>query len=59
MEIFGTTAGWSYVDWYDPFYTEKKEKGFSELRIGADFFHCVQVNSTFCRHFSPGGLLGK
>ncbi len=53
MEIFGGTAGWSYVDWYGPFYPEKKEKGFSELKFYADFFDCVEVNSTFYRHFPP------
>lgn len=53
MEIFGGTAGWSYVDWHGPFYPEKKAKGFSELKFYADFFDCVEVNSTFYRHFPP------
>lgn len=53
MEFFGGTAGWSYVDWHGPFYPEKKEKGFSELKFYADFFDCVEVNSTFYRHFLP------
>lgn len=51
MEVLGGTAGWSYADWYGPFYPEKKEKGFSELGFYADFFDCVEVNSSFYRHF--------
>jgi len=53
MEVFGGTAGWSYVDWYGPFYPQKKEKGFSELKFYSDFFDCVEVNSTYYRHFPP------
>jgi uncharacterized protein YecE (DUF72 family) len=53
MEVFGGTAGWSYADWHGPFYPEKKEKGFSELKFYADFFDCVEVNSTYYRHFPP------
>ena len=53
MKIIGGTAGWSYPDWYGPFYPKKLEKGFSELKFYADFFDCVEVNSTFYRHFPP------
>jgi uncharacterized protein YecE (DUF72 family) len=53
VEIFGGTAGWSYDDWYGPFYPEKTEKGFSELEFYSQFFDCVEVNSTFYRHFPP------
>ncbi|HUI29257.1 MAG TPA: DUF72 domain-containing protein [Candidatus Acidoferrales bacterium] len=53
MEIYAGTAGWSYPDWYGPFYPEKKEKAFSELKFYADFFDCVEINSTFYRHFPP------
>ncbi len=40
MEIFGGTFGWSYGDRHSPFYPEKKQKGFSELKFYADFFDC-------------------
>lgn len=53
MEVYGGTAGWSYADWHGPFYPERKEKGFSELKFYADFFDCVEVNSTYYRHFPP------
>lgn len=52
-EIFGGTSGWSYKDWVGPFYPEKIPKGFSELGFYASFFDCVEVNSTFYRHFPP------
>ena len=53
VEIFGGTAGWSYDDWYGPFYPEKKDRGFTELEFYSNFFDCVEVNSTFYRHFPP------
>ncbi len=53
MEIFAGTAGWSYADWYGPFYPKKKEKNFSELEFYSKFFDIVEVNSTFYRLFPP------
>ncbi len=47
------TSGWSYDDWVGPFYPEKAARGFSRLGFYADFFDCVEVNSTFYRHFPP------
>ncbi len=52
-EIFGGTSGWSYKDWVGPFYPEKTGRGFSQLGFYASFFDCVEVNSTFYRHFPP------
>ncbi|MCL5268240.1 MAG: DUF72 domain-containing protein [Bacteroidetes bacterium] len=52
-EFFVGTSGWSYTDWVGPFYPEKTPKGFSRLGFYAGFFDCVEVNSTFYRHFTP------
>lgn len=51
--IFVGTAGWNYDDWVGPFYPEHLPHGFSRLRFYATFFDCVEVNSTFYRHFHP------
>jgi uncharacterized protein YecE (DUF72 family) len=53
MEIRGGTAGWSYDDWVGPFYPQDPPKGFSRLRFYSGFFDCVEVDSTFYRHFPP------
>ena len=45
------TAGWNYEDWVGPFYPEHPERGFSRLEFYSRFFDCVEVNSTFYRHF--------
>ena len=53
MEILGGTAGWSYDDWVGPFYPEHPPKAFSRLEFYSNYFDCVEVDSTFYRHFSP------
>ncbi len=53
MEIFGGTAGWSYEDWVGPFYPAGVPRGFSRLSFYSNFFDCVEVDSTFYRHFPP------
>ncbi len=53
LEVVGGTAGWSYEDWVGPFYPVNPPKGFSRLSFYSGFFDCVEVNSTFYRHFSP------
>ncbi len=53
MEILGGTAGWSYDDWVGPFYPEDSARGFSRLKFYSGFFDCVEVDSTFYRHFPP------
>lgn len=52
-EVLVGTAGWNYEDWVGPFYPERPEKGFSRLEFYSKFFDCVEVNSTFYRHFGP------
>lgn len=54
MEVLGGTAGWSYDDWVGPFYPADAPKGFSRLAFYSGFFDCVEVDSTFYRHFPPG-----
>ncbi len=51
--MVGGTAGWSYEDWVGPFYPIDPPRGFSRLAFYSGFFDCVEVNSTFYRHFSP------
>lgn len=53
MEVLGGTAGWSYEDWVGPFYPADAQKGFSRLSFYSGFFDCVEVDSTFYRHFPP------
>lgn len=53
MEILGGTAGWSYEDWVGPFYPADPPRGFSRLEFYSRFFDCVEVDSTFYRHFPP------
>jgi uncharacterized protein YecE (DUF72 family) len=53
MEILGGTAGWSYDDWVGPFYPEHPPKSFSRLEYYSNYFDCVEVDSTFYRHFPP------
>ena len=53
MEVVGGTAGWSYEDWVGPFYPADPPKGFSRLAFYSGFFDCVEVDSTFYRHFLP------
>ncbi len=50
-KIFVGTSGWSYDDWVGPFYPEKTDHGFSRLKFYSRFFDCVEVDSTFYRHF--------
>ncbi len=52
-DVLVGTSGWSYPDWVGPFYPEKTSRGFSRLTFYADFLDCVEVNSTFYRHFTP------
>lgn len=53
MEVFGGTAGWSYEDWVGPFYPVVAPRGFSRLSFYSAFFDCIEVDSTFYRHFPP------
>lgn len=44
------TAGWSYADWYGPFYPgPSKQKGFRELEFYTGHFDAVEVNSSYYR----------
>lgn len=40
-------AGWSYPDWEGKVYPVVKPAGFHPLRYVAQFFDCVEINSTF------------
>ncbi len=53
MEVLAGTAGWSYEDWVGPFYPERPRLPFSRLTFYSGFFDCVEVDSTFYRHFAP------
>ncbi|MDH3592717.1 MAG: DUF72 domain-containing protein [Planctomycetota bacterium] len=41
------TAGFSYKDWHGPVYPDPKPAGFDALRFLADFFPCVEMNTSF------------
>lgn len=40
-------AGWSYRDWEGVVYPRPKPKGFHPLGFLAQFFQCLEINSTF------------
>lgn len=43
-------AGWSYKDWEGVVYPRPKPKGFHPLSFLAQFFECMEINSTFYAH---------
>ncbi len=47
------TAGWSYKDWIPNFYPKSQTGGFDWLRFYANYFNCVEVNSTYYAYLSP------
>ena len=47
------TAGWSYKDWVPVFYPKSQSGGFDWLRFYADYFNCVEVNSSYYTYISP------
>lgn len=56
------TAGWSYKDWVGPFYPKAQSASFDWLKFYAQYFNCVEVNSTYYTYVSPKiveGLIKK
>jgi uncharacterized protein YecE (DUF72 family) len=49
MEYLVGTAGWSYADWKGTVYPQPQPRGFDELAYLADYFDCVEINSSFYR----------
>ncbi len=47
------TAGWSYKDWVPVFYPKSQSGSFDWLRFYADYFNCVEVNSSYYTYISP------
>jgi uncharacterized protein YecE (DUF72 family) len=47
------TAGWSYKDWVPSFYPKNQSGGFDWLQFYAQYFNCVEVNSTYYTYISP------
>jgi uncharacterized protein YecE (DUF72 family) len=41
------TAGWSYKDWCPAFYPKSQSKQFDWLQYYANYFNCVEVNSSY------------
>lgn len=46
-------AGWTYDDWNGVVYPEARPKGFDPLEYLAQFFDCIEINSTFYRIPDP------
>ncbi len=42
-------AGWSYPDWRGVLYPRSQRRGGEDLRLIAELFDCVEINSTFYR----------
>jgi len=53
MEYAVGIAGWSYADWKGTVYPEPRPRGFDELAWLADYFDCIEINSSFYRPPSP------
>ncbi len=47
------TAGWSYKDWVPAFYPKAQSGGFDWLQFYANYFNCVEVNSSYYAYLSP------
>ncbi len=47
------TAGWSYEDWKGTVFPPKFPRGFDPLAYMAEYFDCLEINSTFYRPPSP------
>ncbi len=52
------TAGWSYKDWVPAFYPKSQSGGFDWLRFYANYFNCVEVNSSYYTYISPKTVKG-
>jgi len=46
------TAGWKYDDWIGSFYPKKENAAFNWLQYYAQYFNCVEVNSTYYAYMS-------
>jgi uncharacterized protein YecE (DUF72 family) len=46
-KLYIGTAGWSYADWNGIVYPDGRSKGFHPLRWLAQWFNCVEINSSF------------
>ncbi len=52
------TAGWSYKDWVPAFYPKSQSGSFDWLRFYANYFNCVEVNSSYYTYISPKTVKG-
>lgn len=52
------TAGWSYKDWVPAFYPKSQSSSFDWLRFYANYFNCVEVNSSYYTYISPKTVKG-
>ncbi len=55
-KIFLGTAGWSYKDWVPHFYPKNQSKNFDWLQFYAQYFNCVEVNSTYYTYLNPDSV---
>lgn len=51
-KLYIGTAGWSYKDWYPVFYPKSQSKQFDWLQYYANYFNCVEVNSSYYNYIA-------
>ncbi len=52
-KYFIGTAGWSYADWVNVFYTGEQSQEYNWLEYYSSFFNCVEINSSYYKYISP------
>lgn len=47
------TAGWSYADWVNVFYTGEQSQDYNWLEYYSKYFNCVEINTSYYTYVSP------
>ena len=53
-KLYIGTAGWSYKDWIDSFYSKAQSKTFDWLEFYSQYFNTVEVNASYYTYIAPG-----
>jgi len=51
-KLYVGTAGWSYKDWVESFYSKAQSKSFDWLEFYSQYFNTVEVNSSYYTYIS-------